>query len=92
LKHPAIDSVLKEEVIEIPIMCLKDAELYQVSCLCAREHQKKHECDLCKNKMRITPLEVFGILSHFVSTKSDEFDLEWTINAYAHTVWKLNAF
>ena len=46
---------------------------------------------LCDSKKRLNVQDLTGLLNHFYSPKSEEFDSDWTLNAYAHIVWKLNS-
>ena len=46
---------------------------------------------LCDSKKRLTIQDLTAVLTHFYSPKSEEFDSDWTLNAFAHIVWKLNS-
>ena len=75
---------------QTPILSLKDAEFFQTSCICERQNDNP-ACILCNTKKRLTISDLTAILTHFYSPKSEEFDTTWTMNAFAHIVWKLNS-
>jgi hypothetical protein len=80
-------------LVTLPILCLKDTEFYAAECLCLRQDSSKTvECEICKGKRRVTHVEIYNMMTQMLRPKSEEFDQEWTLNAYQHVIWKLNAY
>ena len=64
---------LPSDAVDLPILCLKDAEFHLMQCICIRVSSSL-QCDICNNKRRVGPSELFSIFKYFLQPKSEEFD------------------